>query len=342
MSSFLLTIINCSAVSLNILANNLSSLSFNSVRRIKTLEPEFILPSPLTAEEAAFFNSMADPAIICDSKGTILDINSALIEDLGFNESDIVGLDLSNIIGESGVIQFAATVKELLQGNINRATIECTVTTTDARPITLSVSLSVVRGADGNYKGILVNGRNITDLMDKATKGPLTGAYNRSFFNDAIANEISRSTHNGPVSMLMIDIDHFKTVNDSYGHPEGDMVLKNVAETIAAQLWRDADYLVRYGEEDFAVILPNTDSAGAQTIAERIRNAIENARIEGSKAIHSITVSAGVATYTHTDNSRVDIEKETRDIVEHADLALYESKESGRNRVSVYQEEDLF
>ena len=167
-----------------------------------------------------------------------------------------------------------------------------------------------------------------TELYRMAVVDPLTGAYNKRYFEERFKEEFSYSLRNrAPLSLLMIDIDWFKSVNDCYGHPAGDYVLTRVSE-ITASIIRKEDLLCRYGGEEFAVILKGTDSEGAWTLAERLRKMVDEAVFEfDGKKIHA-TVSIGVATL-HGRNL-VDYEQ----MIKAADTLLYKSKNAGRNRVS--------
>jgi diguanylate cyclase (GGDEF)-like protein len=137
---------------------------------------------------------------------------------------------------------------------------------------------------------------------------------------------------NHPVSLLMLDIDHFKHVNDTHGHGAGDVVLKGLSDLLMKQV-RAVDRVCRYGGEEFTVILPETDAALAMQIAERMRAEVERQPFDigGGKTI-GITVSIGVATYPqHLDSPE--------EVIKAADVALYAAKRAGRNRVSGYETE---
>ena len=167
------------------------------------------------------------------------------------------------------------------------------------------------------------------DLLDKVHYDVLTGIYNRRFLDENLARLIkSISRSGGELSVMMIDIDYFKKYNDTYGHSEGDVCLKAVAETISESLSRADDFVVRYGGEEFTVVLPDTDETGARLIAERILESIRAKNIphENSEAADCITVSIGVTT------SEVLHEQSGEDYIRQADTALYYSKQKGRNR----------
>jgi diguanylate cyclase (GGDEF)-like protein len=149
----------------------------------------------------------------------------------------------------------------------------------------------------------------------------LTGAYNKNTFNDLIEREIDRSKRNGnPFSIITIDLDHFKDVNDSHGHKTGDKVLQGMSR-IVRKLVRRYDLFCRTGGEEFTILLSNVDKQAASALAERIRAAVEGASISGI----CVSVSLGVAQY--------DIRENSEEFFARADRALYRAKQEGRNRV---------
>jgi len=156
----------------------------------------------------------------------------------------------------------------------------------------------------------------------------LTKLYNSRHFYNQLRGEIDRSNrYDHPLSLLILDIDHFKDYNDSFGHLEGDKVLIRIGLVIKPLL-RKMDSAYRYGGEEFTVILPETDGTMAQTVAQRIRKAVkaETFTPEGSTKPETITISLGVTQY----NPAEDISE----FIQRADKALYGSKEDGRDMVS--------
>ncbi|MCC7411676.1 MAG: sensor domain-containing diguanylate cyclase [Gammaproteobacteria bacterium] len=161
----------------------------------------------------------------------------------------------------------------------------------------------------------------------------LTGVNNRRFFDQRLTEEIARVSRRAePLSLLIIDIDHFKRVNDTLGHLAGDLVLRRVAPVIRAQL-RSSDVVARYGGEEFTVLLPDTGERRADEIGERIRAAIAAlaTRTEGGTTI-GITVSIGIATLAPLA-ARRDAATTGTELLSRADAALYRAKSAGRNRV---------
>ena len=173
---------------------------------------------------------------------------------------------------------------------------------------------------------------NILILETEAKKiyyDALTGIYNRRYFDENInllLKILSRS--DGMLSLLMIDIDHFKQYNDTYGHSEGDNCLKIIARTLAENITRDMDFVVRYGGEEFVVVLPNTDKNGACIIAEKLLQRIRDCNIahKNNDAADCVTISIGVTA------GKVEYTQTSADYVKRADEMLYISKQGGRNR----------
>jgi diguanylate cyclase (GGDEF)-like protein len=166
-------------------------------------------------------------------------------------------------------------------------------------------------------------------LREMATRDGLTGLYNHRTFQDLLRREVAEAQrYRRPLSLVLFDIDHFKKVNDTYGHPAGDAVLREVSR-VAAETARASDTVARYGGEEFAVVLPETDARGAVILAERIRRGIEALEIVCGAQRLRVTVSLGVCPWAPESPSDV-----VPNLVEVADKALYAAKHGGRNRVS--------
>ena len=165
--------------------------------------------------------------------------------------------------------------------------------------------------------------------QERAMTDALTGMLNRYGLQRVLAHEHAEARrYNRPLSCLMIDLDNFKTINDTYGHSAGDTALQQVA-TILTDVVRRSDMVFRYGGEEFLVLLPETDLEGATSLAEKIR-ASAAARLfgDGERVFH-LTLSAGAASLTDDESGN--------DMIARADVALYQAKEQGRNRVEVAQ-----
>jgi diguanylate cyclase (GGDEF)-like protein len=164
-------------------------------------------------------------------------------------------------------------------------------------------------------------------IAEQSMRDVLTGLYNRRKLEEQLVTELARADrYKRPLSLLMFDIDHFKRVNDTFGHPAGDAVIRHVA-TIAGEGLRDSDFIGRYGGEEFVVILPEIPVAGAIVVAERIRGRIAAAPASFEGRSLDVTISVGVAEFGAASST-------TQTLLGEADEALYLSKKNGRNRVS--------
>ncbi|MBI9047126.1 MAG: diguanylate cyclase, partial [Anaerolineaceae bacterium] len=167
-------------------------------------------------------------------------------------------------------------------------------------------------------------------LYEEAIRDPLTGLYNRRHLEKMIQHELPRARrHAYPICFVMIDIDHFKMINDSFGHSVGDHVLQEVSKLLLAQT-RSEDFIYRYGGEEFLVLMTNIPLEDARLYAERLRNLVEEAiiQINNPAAEINVTISLGIAGYNNGETT-VD------ELLRAADKALYSAKTQGRNRVIV-------
>jgi diguanylate cyclase (GGDEF)-like protein len=168
-------------------------------------------------------------------------------------------------------------------------------------------------------------------LHEDANTDGLTKAYNKRFFNDQIENEVKKCKVTGkPLTLMVFDLDKFKSLNDNYGHDAGDFVLKELAKVIRENGIRQGDILARYGGEEFCILLPNTNLKQGFEIAERLRRMVEQHQFiyEGKRL--PVTASIGVADYRQGINNGTDLFK-------RADQAVYKSKEGGRNQVNFFK-----
>jgi diguanylate cyclase (GGDEF)-like protein len=176
--------------------------------------------------------------------------------------------------------------------------------------------------------------QRFNSVKSMAIYDTLTSLYNRRFFEERLGIETQKSFYGGtPLSLVMVDIDHFKKVNDTFGHLEGDKVLCKIASLLKDSV-RKKDTVARYGGEEFVLILPGAGLEESAMIAERIRRLVENTpmQIIGQAQIN-LTVSLGISNFPiHRPNSK-------EELVKMADQALYEAKEEGRNRVCIFHPE---
>jgi diguanylate cyclase (GGDEF)-like protein len=174
--------------------------------------------------------------------------------------------------------------------------------------------------------------QNQQKLLDMANKDPMTNLYNRRYFHDISVTLFKLAAREkSDLSVLMIDIDRFKTINDIYGHMIGDIVIKKLAD-ILLDLTRHSDVVIRFGGEEFVILLPNTNTSGASLIATKIRKTIETLEIEiENHDILKFTISIGIGLCDHINDTNID------NSIHRADEALYEAKRSGRNKIAIYE-----
>jgi diguanylate cyclase (GGDEF)-like protein len=167
-------------------------------------------------------------------------------------------------------------------------------------------------------------------LKRQALRDGLTGAYNRRYFDQMLDEELKRAKRSRqPLALILIDVDHFKSLNDHYGHPTGDAVLRAIVRSLTAALRRPGDLLARYGGEEFAVILPGVDLYGAMDVAERMRISVEERQIPNCDrdTARVVTLSIGVVC------AQAAAEDSPQEMLDRADAALYRAKSEGRNRI---------
>jgi diguanylate cyclase (GGDEF)-like protein len=168
-------------------------------------------------------------------------------------------------------------------------------------------------------------------LRNQSIRDPLTGLYNRRYLEESLNRETHRANRTGrTVSLVMLDLDHFKHFNDTFGHQVGDILLKEVAGVIKGRV-RAGDLACRYGGEEFSLIVAEVDTEGTHKCVESIRESIKHLSLHHrGQTLGTITVSAGIATYpAHAENSE--------DLIRAADDALYQAKKAGRDRIVIYQ-----
>ncbi len=175
------------------------------------------------------------------------------------------------------------------------------------------------------------NAKLYTQARDLSIKDELTSLYNRRHFQTVLQIEWKRAVRfHRSLSLLMIDADHFKKYNDTFGHLQGDKVLREMANLLRKNV-REIDTVARFGGEEFIILLPDTDKKGAVAVGEKLRKIIEAYRFidTSGTSVSPITISVGIASYP-------DDVRELDDLIDHADIALYDAKDAGRNRVVCY------
>jgi diguanylate cyclase (GGDEF)-like protein/PAS domain S-box-containing protein len=277
-----------------------------------------------------------DPLVTISAEGKIMDVNEATVLGTGVARERLIGSDFSQYFNDPDKAQ-AGYQEAFAKGVIRNYPL--TMRHVSGKLIEVLYNATVYHTEKGEMAGVLAVARDITERKraeqaeELARRDSLTGLYNHRTFYALLEEEFIRTQRfNRPVSLLMLDIDHFKGVNDAHGHQAGDDILKGLSDLLAKQA-RAVDRVCRYGGEEFTVILPETDSTMATQIAERLRAEVERHPFDigGGKEI-GITVSIGVATYPHQTDT-------IEGIVKAADIAVYAAKQAGRNRVCRYEPE---
>lgn len=231
-------------------------------------------------------------------------------------------------------------VAALKRGDMTEARLVYRTRHRDAKEVWIESTMQVTRNLDtGKIDGVVAISRDVTQQKNAEAKlaalailDGLTGLANRRRFDERLQEEWARACREGTsLSLLMVDVDHFKKFNDQYGHQAGDACLQTLAQVLATEARRPADLAVRYGGEEFAMLLPNTDAAGCKLVGEKIRRGLQQLSIPHALNIPSqrVTVSlGGTAIRLHADRTT-----ESSSLVQMADRALYAAKEGGRDRL---------
>ncbi|MBN1303956.1 MAG: diguanylate cyclase [Anaerolineales bacterium] len=272
-------------------------------------------------------DSLQDGMLVLDIHNRVVDINPVARKILGVSSKQAIGASLYEIL--------PMDVNASLHPRDQRYEIELNHSEDGLKNYELN--LVELNNNNNVHLGFLVTLHDITEriqllnhVKELATLDPLTNLYNRRYFADLANKEIERANrYHIHLSLIMIDIDYFKPINDKYGHAVGDQVLKLIAETLNKSI-RCTDILARYGGEEFLLLLPETPPQEAAQIANRLCKSLSNTALETGSDSISITISAGVAG-TKGGMS-------LNEMLDHADKALYVAKETGRNRAVLWKE----
>lgn len=271
------------------------------------------------------FEGQGDGVLVIDRRGRLTDSNQGIRSILPALDTTEPGTLARETFTGHGALE------ELLDRD-PPATVEYEVAKLSGSRI-YHVTSAHLHGATGKNLGKLLTFHDVTEMKELqrrletlATHDELTGLWNRRYLNDAAAREVEKARAEGSeFSVIMMDLDHFKKINDTYGHAAGDHVLIAVAKASQSSLRHD-DIVGRFGGEEFLVLLPNTTAEAAKIVAEKLRAAIEACRATYDGQKLSVTVSLGIASFSPTCST-------LKDILIAADLALYRAKDSGRNCV---------
>ena len=301
----------------------------------------------LAASEArttAIVNTAVDAIITADATGKIESINPATETIFGYTEDQLLGQSVTMLMAESEAGDHDAHVERFVESG--RARIlgmgrETLARRKDGATFPIDISVSKAEVEDGLvFVGLI---RDITERKraeaelqaakeaaeEAARRDPLTGLWHHNRILEHLIEELARSDRLGtPVSVAMVDLDHFKQINDTHGHMVGDEVLREVSRRLA-EVVRVYDKVGRFGGEEFVVVLPGTSQAEAEAAAERIREQLSREPVATTIGPITVTASLGVVT------RQGELANDATTLLVAADTALYSSKESGRDRVTV-------
>lgn len=317
------------------------SVSFNSL--IASLREKRVIEEELKRSEKKLkdiTSALGEGVYVLNAQGELAFMNPEAERLLGWTEEELLGRRIHGIIhshkpdGTMNPEADCPLIKTIRTGEINRVH-EDTFIRKDGSFIPVSLVSTAVK-EDGRVVGCVAAFHDITvrkraqealqranELLEhQATTDALTGIPNRLKFKNSMAKEINRAKrHRLPLSIILFDIDHFKEINDTYGHHIGDLVLQEMAKLVSATL-RNVDVFARWGGEEFILLLPDSDLNDGKQLAERLRSDIEGNKFN---AVKKITCSFGVA--------RFNTEEEAENCILRADQALYRAKRGGRNMV---------
>lgn len=301
------------------------------------------LVSALVAKEADFrllAEESSDMVTRIGLDQRLLYVSPSSVRIVGWRPEQLTGTLALAGVNVEDLPKVNETVAALKHGNITEARIVYRTRHRDAKEVWVESAMRVTRNSDtGEIDGVVAISRDVTErksaedkLAALAILDGLTGLANRRRFDERLQDEWARACRDGAsMSLLMIDVDHFKKFNDQYGHPAGDACLRALAKVLAAEARRPADLAARYGGEEFALLLPNTDAPGCKLVGERIRDELRKLCI-----IHAlnppssqVTVSLGGATIRPMAAGS----RESSSLLEAADHALYAAKDGGRDRL---------
>ncbi len=291
---------------------------------------------------------MSDGVLVVDDRGRIADINPAMKEFVPDEPGSLIGRNIADVMHH-----WVDGIEYLLSGMETRTEIRSIQKPTRY----FDLRVTPLRDENRALNGHLIVFRDVTNrkdsernlrramdrlqsqlieigllqskLREQAIRDALTNVFNRRYLEETLEREISRAEREGyPVSVVMMDLDHFKDINDTYGHEAGDMVLKSLADAVVRQS-RHGDFVCRYGGEEFVLVMPNVDLETAAVRAGELHATINAMTVSYGVFSLTATISMGVAAYPNHGSAK-------EEILRAADRALYSAKHGGRNRVVTY------
>ena len=307
----------------------------------------------LPVARGRLIENMSDGVLVVDAKGRIVDINPAMKSFLDDEPAALIGRNISEVLN-----LWSHDVDQLLEGFETRTELKFR-----GKPSRyLDLRITPLYNDDNVMNGRLIVFRDVTDrkiveqnlrramdrlqtqlieigtlqskLREQAIRDALTNVFNRRYLEDTLERELARAERESyPLCLIMMDLDYFKDVNDTYGHEAGDVVLKALAETVMRQS-RQGDFVCRYGGEEFVLVMPNIGIETARQRAEELHQTVNLLNIPYGNFNLTTTISMGVAAYPEHGKTK-------EELLRAADRAMYIAKHTGRNRVVVYPEPEL-
>jgi len=324
-------------------------------RTLRYLDPSRVIPDRVKNA----MNALSEGVLILDNKGSIMLSNKTFCEKVGLEEKKLLGKSAASLAWEVKKVENSYPWLDVVKNQQK----------VSSRPIiykqgkvkkTFMVNASPVEGEGEKIRGVICTFDDVTALEEKnaelvqameviekskeeitqknhelsilASTDSLTGCLNRRSFFDDVTPKFKNLNTESPMTCLMVDIDHFKNVNDNYGHGVGDIVIVAMANVLKSTV-RKNDYVCRYGGEEFCVVLVGTTTEFGIELGERIRDRVSKLRFEDSKETEDLHITASLGVTDSTCNA-----ENIEDFIDQADQALYYSKENGRNRVTSWKE----
>jgi len=326
---------------------------FFMLRTLRQLDPSTVIPEHVNAA----FDTLSEGVIIIDEQEQILLTNKVFSEKIGHTAQSLLGIKVSDLKWERISVQKSGDElpwKSVLESGKNSVGVQLRLKIANGKILKFVLNVSPIDGGKGKVQGVLITLDDITELEERntelqsivmnlekskehiqqqnkelhylATRDPMTGCLNRRAFSEQFEKLFSKARKEGTeLSCLMVDLDHFKLVNDNYGHATGDIVIIMLGKILKSNT-RKFDLVGRYGGEEFCLVLPGQTVDEAYSVAERIRLRMKGESSKRFEAGPRVTASIGIASIFD--------KPETPDALNNlADQALYIAKESGRNRV---------
>jgi diguanylate cyclase (GGDEF)-like protein/PAS domain S-box-containing protein len=316
------------------------SLSLRNMRLTQQLQSELHARSQMEENailQSAALEAAANAIAITDTGGIIQWVNSAWVKLTGYTKEESIGKHTRIIKSGNHAPQFYKEMWEMiLAGKVWRG--ELKNRRKDGSLYDEEQTITPVMNSQGDVTHFIAIKLDITerkraqsDLERLARTDALTGVFNRRYLLELAGHEFDVARrYEQPLAVIMFDLDHFKHVNDTFGHTLGDRVLQYMTQAARSQL-REVDLFGRYGGEEFVIISPMTEAYQSRLLAERIRSKVESMHVETEKGNISITLSAGVAEMLHDP-----LDASIEDIIHRADEALYVAKQNGRNCTVIF------